>query len=507
MISSTSNKLREKISKKYLDLAELLPNCRIKTISTLKLIREYQRKGSDRVYIDSRIPEGVDFELFGLKIIEVFNLNNFENLQKGLKNIFKKNDGFFRRNYDFSDIKGKLTGGGWYKIGCLVKKRNFLIPNSVSFDLPNGIHSIDIELYRVLPSQYVLTFDVLLENSLKKEFKNLLNDRYLSSTIFKSILPWRISRTGYSQSNTESSIKAALKNWKNKIRSNVERCLSPHFKGIFYKYGHKSKPKLPCVELYLLKDNENVEIPFEEWKGRHKWLRTIGIKTYSSGSYKHINYLIIWPDRRDKITAPLKLLILENEVLKNIDIAGYGNDKVNAIYHVLYEEKESIISLFSLVAAIEMIQDQVENIRIEISNMRKSVTWRHKINKALDLNTQLRELSYVIHDFKNEYFRNKKWIEHRLEVLSQAKRAYNDDSDIRKDFIFMIDNKFDLIFESIQLLENSFISFIENNNIKVMLSLQQRMIWLTVIITLATILGVSLNYDKLLVIYRFLVNS
>lgn len=80
--------IRVFLSRKYLDWAESLPKSGSGFIAELQEIRDVQRRRSKKKYKRSRPPEGTEIEYLYFRLIEMFHIEKFDNLQDGLLRLF-----------------------------------------------------------------------------------------------------------------------------------------------------------------------------------------------------------------------------------------------------------------------------------------------------------------------------------------------------------------------------------------------------------------------------------
>ena len=84
-------KYQARLSKVYLDCAEMLPRFGGGPISTLQLHREHQREDAEDTYQRTRLPEGIKVQYLFFRLFELFQIEDFEQLQK-LLGIFPPRD-------------------------------------------------------------------------------------------------------------------------------------------------------------------------------------------------------------------------------------------------------------------------------------------------------------------------------------------------------------------------------------------------------------------------------
>jgi hypothetical protein len=74
------DKIRSTLGRKYLDWAEVLPKSNKGAIALLQITRRHQKKRSKRAYERSRPPQGSELEYLGFRLIEMFHIEDSEQL-------------------------------------------------------------------------------------------------------------------------------------------------------------------------------------------------------------------------------------------------------------------------------------------------------------------------------------------------------------------------------------------------------------------------------------------
>ena len=104
--------VKARVSKKYLDLAEILPRFNGGPIKILQNVREEQRKEAEEQFRESRPPKGVSLRLDRLLMIELFPIEMHGSLAAQLRRLFPGEKQLEERIEFLADSAEKLHGGG-----------------------------------------------------------------------------------------------------------------------------------------------------------------------------------------------------------------------------------------------------------------------------------------------------------------------------------------------------------------------------------------------------------
>lgn len=157
------------------------------TVRSLKIIRESQRRSSEMYYEFSRAPEGTDIEYLYFRSMEMFHIEDFQQLKDGLLKLFPS----LEKSWTDSDFEGEFKSatinetGSWRQLGYIVRENSYpliaLDVHRVMPHLPKEIKYIYVQWHKIITSVFVITFDVYLNDEPTNRLKELHNRRYLSA--------------------------------------------------------------------------------------------------------------------------------------------------------------------------------------------------------------------------------------------------------------------------------------------------------------------------------------
>src|ERR1039457_2410843 len=138
-LKSSRLSLRERFSSKYLDWAEALPKFNGGIIQHLQAIRERQRVEAQEAYAETRSPQDMVLHLDRFLLVEIFLIEDFEELKDQLTRLFPKGsasmDGLGANRFEeFFDSANDLFSRRTQFIGHLTRKKenSFFYPSAVA---------------------------------------------------------------------------------------------------------------------------------------------------------------------------------------------------------------------------------------------------------------------------------------------------------------------------------------------------------------------------------------
>ena len=191
-------KVRITLGRKYLDWSENLPKFGGGWIREFQDLRQHQRETSEEDYKRSRPPEGTAIEHLSFRLVEVFHLEEFDKLRDGLIRLLPELASEVSvKNFadEFERRADSMSGTSSQVLGYLVRDKKALFLGFSPFrqirELPPEIRSIKVELFKILPAVFAVTFDVHLTDEATARLVSLQDRRYLPTTRFERLIPWR----------------------------------------------------------------------------------------------------------------------------------------------------------------------------------------------------------------------------------------------------------------------------------------------------------------------------
>lgn len=385
-------KIRLKISTILLDFAERLPEVKAGFLHQLQFIREMQRERSENDNQLYQIPEGVEVELLGFHLIELFHLEEFLQIENTLKSLFP--DRYALHGDDFDEFHGNMTYGGWRNLGVLVptsNKRSFTSDRKKVLDkLSSKIDFIKLTSHQVMPSVLTLLFTVHLTESTGKEFLSFFKETYLPPTK----IGWYRRKLDFLPTSDlgflNSGAGAEFSKWSKDLQINVEECLRDFFQGYFYS-NKKGKIKLPRIDLFALKNTEHSNGKNDDRKNR-RWESALGFNVfpeYSNDEMKWHSH-----EKRGKYSWPSKIIVDFDQYIGDANVNPFGGNR-NYIFHKVGYWIEQFVSPFSLQEYFQVEVSKVAKLRQNVFK-KENIGMKMNTRRPLDLLTKVERNSIIL---------------------------------------------------------------------------------------------------------------
>jgi hypothetical protein len=223
-------------------------------------MRKRQREHSEAAYQQSRPPQGTEVEWLYFRLIEVFHIEDYDELMEGIGRLFPEMDDDFLQRPSLDELKRldrRLHGRSWWFLGRVVRERRagFYPPPPVREmpTLPPDVDYIELELHQILPSLFVVSMDVHLMDSATHHLVQVQNTRHLSEVRFRRLIPWGSLGGGYSSVRAEAVMRRETLRWLTHLQGEVERCLCSYVKGVFVQQPSSKAARFPIVDVHALK--------------------------------------------------------------------------------------------------------------------------------------------------------------------------------------------------------------------------------------------------------------
>lgn len=469
--------LKLKISTIILDLVDSLPRFRRGAISELQDIRDHQRDLSSESFRQRKSPDGSEIELKQITLILPFEHEDFSNIQKGLTRYFSKNKKIQNLINDLKESEDRLYAYSWNDLGCIIRE-GFPLLAEVDKNLPEDVEKVSLSFYRVLPSVACIIFNFNLSKSISQRMKCLQSIDYLHPVIFRKLWPPNKILHSYSIEAGKGRAFEILSNEKDLLRDRLEKWITDSFK-----WRPKSIDSLSYIDIYKISGNPKDNEIRSEWiRENSGWLQDYGIDVfrilegqdfiYSTSPYSNERYFALEvvakvdsneeDVRRDLLHYKVRAITVSSTILnilkkyRNIveDLRGKG-------FRSLYKEKKlalmnpsNIQELKKTITILSRLSQEIEQSEHLIAN---------SISDAGELRDTMRKESVDL---------GKKTIDSAKYQLKQVEDAAN-------------------------IIDTGLTNYLSVQNIYIMYKLQKWMFMLSIVVTIATIVGVLSGWENL----------
>lgn len=506
----TSKHLKLKFGKKYLEIAAMLPQFGGGFIRTLQDMKAHHNELAEEAHKRSRPPANVELDFLYFQLIEMFHLEDFDKLRDGLYRLLPalKDDSFYRFSTDaFSKQAESIQGGGSGFLGYILREKGKRLlgmdPYMVMPKLPESVDFIKVEYIKALPSVFLVTLDVNLTETATRHLVRLQDRRYEPAPYFRSVLPWRAMRGGWSESASESEMRMAILHWLQDLRAGVENVLRPYLSGYFTRQSAKTLTRLPAVEVYALKGGPEDLDTFHEWTNKERaWLDSLGFR-FIFDAYGNDRVILTVPERDDpELHIAYRLIALWQSYIKSISTSGFGGDERRAISH-------DTTYLLRALSVVIVLHEFLNIVQSNISKLRKVTFGAMKRGKLLSrymkLNNTIQKESVLLDRISMEFEQQKGLVSHDALEIGELKsvipslRAPEDHFAINA--LVGLEKRMQNLTKQVEHVKRSFSDFLALQNMRAIYFLQRIVLIISIVAMTSALLNALGNWPN---IKRFL---
>ena len=519
-MSLIPDKIKDRLATKYLDWAESVPQTSRGFIQVLQETRKHQWETSKEAYERSRPPEGVEMDFLYFRLVEMFQLEDFESLKDGITRLIPglKDDllsyGFLA---NFERQAESIHGGSQMRLGYLFrdrKQRNIgMDPYRIMPELPEEVHFIVLDAHKLLPSVFAVTFDVHLSDEATRHLVRLQDRRYLPRLKLRKAVPWKLWEHGFSETDANMEMRRTILEWLAALRGRVELCLKPFINGHFMRSSSGKPARLPAIEVYGLKGVPEEVEPFYRWtKGARWWLDSLGFdfvfNTYSDGSL-----VFIRPRDENRLglssdfgQPAFRLVVLWEPYLRSADTGLHGGDEKTTVIHKTRYVLTALLPNVALLRFLDSVQTSIEKIRrVSYLTMKSG----RRLGRYLKLSATIQRESMLLERISLDVGQQKQVLDHKMKGLETLEFIVNPADkkkrgDLRDDTNKTIEHRMSLLKSQLSLVRTSSTEFVTLQNMRAIYRLQWYVLVLAIIATVATIVSALATWPNVLELLRAL---
>jgi hypothetical protein len=383
-------------------------------LSVLWEEREYHLEDADKDLRDTRPPEGVEFELKSIRLMELFPIEDLERLQEGVLKLFPgiENDPDARHNLQ-SFLKDAPESFVWnhpWKLGHVAREKRFShFPYREMRNLPEVVHYIDVDVIQFTRSFFILCLDVHLNAGATQKISGLQSTKYIAKVGRWPAIQWALRLSRYLEWQPPSTQRRqAVLEYLQGLRAEIERLFANYFRGYFMNndaVGDSSK--LPALESYVMRGAPQGEEEFGNFLDDNtEWWRSLGCDFFID-SYIHAStepklalemyYLAQYS--RSSTAVPHRMVTLEDALIRSSDSSRYPRGKDAFIKEQINRYGVAVTPAAVLWQFLLVMRKRVARLnRAALKLMRVHWwTWfRPKMRQHIRLNNALQQESMVL---------------------------------------------------------------------------------------------------------------
>lgn len=490
---TVSDKLRRKLGNTYLKLFSRLPQFRGGFVRTLQDIADHHKRQADDTYKNTRPPKDVSLEFLYFRLTEVFNLEDFDQLQRGLFRLFPDlNDEFFHRfsAKEFANQTASLHGGGSGILGYVLRdKHKFGIGMDVYREistLPLEVDFIEVWYHKILPSVILITLDVYLTEQATRNLMSQQDRRYEPAILFRSIKPWRAPWRSYSVSHSEDEMRKAILEWLDALRGKVEHSFRPYLTGYFTKQAN-AVVRLPTIEVYGLKGAPE-EIPaFGEWATNSRgWLNSLGFSFFFD-VYTDERSIFTTPDRfLTRESSAYRLVVLWDRFIQSEGTDMHGGDERRSIK---YNTRYTLDAFGNLIVLHELLNSIQKTVAVLRRVAFRSMDRTRGLQRFMSLNRIILRESILLDRIPMEFKHNERLIKYQAKAIESFREvrpgfAKVEEETFPGNVIASLEDRMQRLKEQVEHIKHTFSDFLMLKNMQSVYVLQ----WVVLILSIIAIL-------------------
>jgi len=222
------------------------------------LIKSSDKKDNERCFL----PNNGKIEYNSIILLELFNNEEFDDLIKGLDELYENS----QEELDYYEYfaNNKLAFGGWKRLPIISNSNFEDVPiMSMQADLGHHIKFVTVYLHHVLPSMVMLKIHVFFDDVVSDELNEIIY-KYHESKIIYHEFPEEIPNQRFFSFTTSThyppeGVKTReITDLRLSLKKEVINFFSKYFNGFFFKLSSNDLNIVPSIEIYSL------EYPDEE---------------------------------------------------------------------------------------------------------------------------------------------------------------------------------------------------------------------------------------------------
>lgn len=490
-----SDRLRLKLGNTYLRLFSRLPQFRGGFVRSFQDIADHHKELAEETYKSSRPPEDVSLEFLYFRLTEVFNLEDFDQLQRGLFRLFPDlKNGFFDRftAKEFTRQTESIHGTGYGKLGYVLrdKARRWFgmdVYREIS-TLPRDVDFIEVWYHKILPSVILITLDVYLTDDATRGLMSVQARRYEPVIRFRNLVPWLAPWRSYSVSDAESEMRSATLTWLDELRGKVEQSFRPFLTGYFTKQAAPhSVVRLPTVEVFALKGAPEEITAFGEWAAKSReWLDSLGFSFFWD-VYTDERSIFVAPERHEtRHSSAYRLVVLSERYIQSVGTDMHGGDEKRAIKYSTRYALNAFGNLIALHELLNSIQRTVARLRIVTFG---SLHRTRGLDKFMRLNRIILRESILLDRIPMEFEQNKRSIKRATREIDGFRQVRPDFGKIEEEtfpanVMARLEERMQRLKEQVEHIKQTFSDFLVLKNMRSLYILQ----WIVLILSVVAIL-------------------
>ncbi|MFN2975024.1 hypothetical protein [Terriglobus aquaticus] len=413
-------------------------------------------------------------ELTDLFLTEVFFVEHFADLQKQMRRLFPLDPYKLASSHDPLEESDSMNAGRWSFVGSLLGENKFFpLQSAIVSDMPNEVERVDIELYKLIPSAWVLVFRARLKPAASEALNNILRRPPLGWVTLATWFPFGRFAWAHGGTSSENAAKDLVRQELSSIKRKVSIFVGHHFTGFFWKSGRDT---LPVIEQLWVKQEAREFGATDSAKQVRLWPRIVFPDSGHWDRYVYKNWEVI-PRTHTSDARLTKYSIEANE---------------DDLYSIDQHCGASLSASYAILEVVLSLRRRLESIRSPIYSLyRKRQNAKH-LAKTLALHRDALTSAYDLQRLalEKKQIRSRTWL-FDINLFCSSEPNHRSEA---------LGKRLELIADSLLLESRDYADLLlkrneteaANRNLQIMLSLQRRTYAVTVLaltISLCALIG------------------
>ncbi|MCX2765417.1 hypothetical protein [Pseudoalteromonas sp. B530] len=375
----------------------------------------------------------------------------------------------------------RIHASSWHNLGYISKERGFFLPDTeIDENLPNAVKGVSLSFHRILPSMSCIIFEFYLNDLVSEELRRIQNKDYIGPVIFKQFWPIKHLSRGYSMGTGNQCAIEAISDYKDTVRELLERWIQKGFG-----WEPRTIDAVSYIDVFEIKGNPKDIDERKKWILENStWLNEYGISTRGFDAYEGENLLLS------------RAISNDQKYMLSDSIAKLDSCTESELGDLIEYKVRAVAISSTIFSVIEKYGRKVETLR---AHGFKNLYKRKKLTKKSQSNIQeLKRTIAILSRLQHELSGSKVWIAHSISEIGELKNLARDESyNLAKNTI--LNSKFQLnkVKEAADIIDSGLTNYLSVQSIYVMYKLQKWMFILSIVVTIATIVGVLSGWDNL----------
>lgn len=477
------NNLKLKISTKILDLVEGLPRFRKGTISRLQDIRDRQREWSAKEFSMRKAPKEASIEFSQTTLILTFEHEEFDSVIRGLRKYLPKSEKVLDFTKSLRESENRLDACSWHNLGFIARERHIFFPDTVVDEsLPADIDNISLSFHRILPSVGCILFEIKPSKSLSENLNEIQDKDYLGNIEFNKFWPLIFIGRSYSMGAGSDVAFKSIANAKDSFREKAISWIKHSFK-----WSHGIMQGASYVDIFKVTGNPREVNNRREWVNKNSfWLNNYGVDVHAFSTLEGDDFIVSYPRSNDrKHAVSITLLKLDPETDSQSEYGDFLEYKVRSV---------AISSIIFNV--LDKYRNNVEQLR---GHGFKNLYNRKRLSQKTQRNIQdIKRAVVILSRLEHELKQSKHWVIHSISGVGRLSDLFRKETvDLANNTLLNATYQLNQIKDAATAIDLGLTNYLSIQSIYVMYKLQKWMFILSVVVTIATVIGAISSWDNI----------